>query len=202
MRPSREDLLAIFKELDTDGDGFITFQQYSDFIQKYLGNGLDLSSSRYSSDLTGVSEKELAFVQAIWDELKAYFVRYDTGKKGHLKESELRGFVIEVLQETTERELNYVFWNLSRVDTDSNKEVDFLEFVQLPLCLGTLHPQPRRRNLPATLPQTATRRQDRPRLIRALQGDQQCLLLPIQHAQGEGYHQYYLQSHPRRERQR
>jgi hypothetical protein len=75
----------------------------------------------------------LAFVQAIWDELKVYFDRYDTGKKGYLKESELRGFVIEVLQETTERELNYVFWNLFRVDTDSNKEVDFLEFVQFPL---------------------------------------------------------------------
>jgi len=36
---------------------------------------------------------------------------------------------MEVLQETSERELNYVFWNLFRVDKDSNKEVEFLEFV-------------------------------------------------------------------------
>lgn len=111
-------------------------------------------------------------MQAIWDELKVYFDRYDNGKKGHLKESELKGFVIEVLQETTERELNYVFWNLSRVDTDSNKEVDFFEFVITTLCLGTIHPQPRRRNRPATFPQTATSRQDCAGLIGTLQGDQ------------------------------
>jgi hypothetical protein len=36
-----------------------------------------------------------------------------------------------VLQETTQRELDYVFWNLFRVDSNSNKEVDFLEFVFL-----------------------------------------------------------------------
>ncbi len=129
VKPSREDLEAIFKELDTDSDGFISFFQYAEFIRKYLGNGLDLSSSKYSKDSNGVSEQELAFVQAIWDELKKYFDRYDSGKKGFLKESELKEFVMEVLQETTERELNYVFWNLFRVDKDSNKEVEFLEFV-------------------------------------------------------------------------
>lgn len=37
----REDLVWIFNELDTDKDGFITFQQYLDFIKKYLGNGID-----------------------------------------------------------------------------------------------------------------------------------------------------------------
>lgn len=54
VKPSREDLEAIFKELDTDKDGFLTFHQYSNFIKNYLGNGLDLSSSKYSCDLTGV----------------------------------------------------------------------------------------------------------------------------------------------------
>lgn len=58
---------------------------------------------------------------AIWDELKVYFDKYDQGKKGFLNEGELRSFVIEVLNETTERELNYVFWNLFRVDSDANK---------------------------------------------------------------------------------
>jgi hypothetical protein len=42
-----------------------------------------------------------------------------------LAEGELKAFVMEVLQETTERELNYIFWNLFRVDIDTNKEVDF-----------------------------------------------------------------------------
>lgn len=68
-------------------------------------------------------------MNAIWDELKVYFDKYDQGKKTFLNEAELRAFVIEVLNETTERELNYVFWNLFRVDSNSNKEVDFPEFV-------------------------------------------------------------------------
>lgn len=45
-----------------------------------------------------------------------------------MNEENLKKFVIEVLKETTERELNYVFWNLFRVDSNANKEVDFLEF--------------------------------------------------------------------------
>lgn len=81
-----KDLQYIFSELDTDKDGFITFKQYSDFIRKYLGNGLDLSSSKYKCELDGVSEEELRFVQAIWDELKRYFDNYDHGKKGYLAE--------------------------------------------------------------------------------------------------------------------
>lgn len=71
-------------------------------------------------------------MNAIWDELKVYFDKYDQGKKTFLNEAELRAFVIEVLNETTERELNYVFWNLFRVDSNSNKEVDFPEFVLFP----------------------------------------------------------------------
>jgi Ca2+-binding EF-hand superfamily protein len=120
--------------LDTDHDGFITFNQYSTFIRKYLGNDIDLSSSKYSPVVGGVSEEERKFVQAIWDELKKYFDKYDTKSKGYLVESELKAFVVEILQETTERELNYVFWNLFRVDSNANKEVDFVEFVKNNIC--------------------------------------------------------------------
>lgn len=103
IKPSIEDLTYIFNELDTDKDGFITFNEYANFIKKYLGNGIDLSSSKYSADSNGISQEELKFVQAIWDELKTYFDRYDKGAKGHLVECEIKAFVVEVLQETTER---------------------------------------------------------------------------------------------------
>jgi len=132
LERNKEDLLYIFNELDTDNDGFITFQQYLNFIKKHLGNGIDLDSSRFKVEApSDVPAEELAFVNAIWDELKVYFDKYDTGAKGFLLEAELKAFVIEVLQETTQRELDYVFWNLFRVDSNSNKEVDFLEFVLL-----------------------------------------------------------------------
>lgn len=141
--PMYDDLVFIFKELDTDHDGFITFQQFVDFIRKYLGNGIDpwlkpekaeKVEAKPAQCPANVSEEEYAFVTLIWDELKVYFDKYDEGSKGFLNEENLRKFVIEVLKETTERELNYVFWNLFRVDSNANKEVDFLEFVTIFLC--------------------------------------------------------------------
>jgi Ca2+-binding EF-hand superfamily protein len=41
FKPLRDDLIFIFKELDTDRDGYITFLQFTEFIRKYLGNGID-----------------------------------------------------------------------------------------------------------------------------------------------------------------
>ena len=42
FKPLRADLTIIFKILDTDKDGFITFSQYFDFIRKYLCEGYEL----------------------------------------------------------------------------------------------------------------------------------------------------------------
>lgn len=42
IRPSKQDLLTIFEILDTDKDGFISFEQYITFIRKYLGRGLEI----------------------------------------------------------------------------------------------------------------------------------------------------------------
>lgn len=35
---SNEDLVAIFKFIDTDADGWITYREYVNFIIKYLGS--------------------------------------------------------------------------------------------------------------------------------------------------------------------
>lgn len=73
------DLETIFKKLDTDNDGYITFQQYIDFIRQYLGDNIDFWSKPKDSEKVpeNVSEEEFGFVNAIWDELKAYFDKYD-----------------------------------------------------------------------------------------------------------------------------
>jgi Ca2+-binding EF-hand superfamily protein len=59
LRPTREDLIWIFNELDTDQDGFITFQQYADFIRKYLGNNIDFTIKKptIKIDVPNVSEE-------------------------------------------------------------------------------------------------------------------------------------------------
>lgn len=42
VKPSEEDLTEIFKFIDTDKDGYITFAEYVFFIQKYLGLVLNI----------------------------------------------------------------------------------------------------------------------------------------------------------------
>lgn len=39
-KPPKADLILIFETLDTDKDGFITFEQYINFIKQYLGKGI------------------------------------------------------------------------------------------------------------------------------------------------------------------
>jgi Ca2+-binding EF-hand superfamily protein len=132
VRPSKQDLLTIFEILDNDKDGFISFQQYIKFIREYLGRGLEIVDKPIKQEqlkpepaVEGVSEVEVKFVELIWGELKKYFDNYDQGHKGYLQESELKSFAVEVLNESSQRELDYIFWNLFRVDGNYNKEVDF-----------------------------------------------------------------------------
>lgn len=128
VKPTEADLTEIFNLLDTDKDGYITFSEYVDFIRKYLGLGIQPEPvPEVKPDNTGdkpgdISNEEWAFINAIWDELKVYFDKYDSGSKGHLTEDDLRRFVIEVLQENTQRELDYIFWNLFRVDPNTDRK--------------------------------------------------------------------------------
>ena len=100
------------------------------FIRQYLGRGLnvvDESTKKIKdqpkpSSVPGVSSEELAFIELIWAELKKYFDKYDIGSKGYLNESEIKAFV---MQETSQKELDYVFWNIFRVDPDGNKQIEF-----------------------------------------------------------------------------
>jgi hypothetical protein len=42
-----------------------------------------------------------------------------------LTEPEIKAFVTEVLHETSQRELDYIFWNIFRVDPDGNRHIEF-----------------------------------------------------------------------------
>ena len=58
------------------------------------------------------------FIKLIWDELKAYFNKYDIDNNGWLTKQEFKDFIKEVLAETSTSDLNYIFWSMFRVDID------------------------------------------------------------------------------------
>ncbi len=133
FRPENDLLTKVFQIIDTNRDNWITLVEYMNFIRQYLGRGLiivDESPKKIKdqpkpSSVPGVSSEELAFIELIWTELKKYFEKYDIGSKGYLNETEIKAFVIEVLQETSQKELDYVFWNIFRVDPDGNRQIEF-----------------------------------------------------------------------------
>lgn len=109
------------------------------FIIKYLGTDnidLDFDKKKPIDDgkdankdkPNGIDSDEYDFVNLIWDELKTYFDLYDKGSKGYLNLEELKLFAVEVLQENTQTEMDYVLWNLFRVDPNSDCSIEFLEF--------------------------------------------------------------------------
>jgi hypothetical protein len=57
--------------------------------------------------------------------LKVYFDRYDEGSKGYHTELNLKNFVVDVLHENTQRELDYIFWNLFRIDPNKDRKTEF-----------------------------------------------------------------------------
>lgn len=73
---------------------------------------------------------------------------------------DLKRFVIEILHENTQRELDYIFWNLFRVDPNTDRKFEFNEFVIFILFLGTIHFGSRWRNRPAEIPQRTSQRKD------------------------------------------
>jgi hypothetical protein len=48
-----------------------------------------------------------------------------------LIEEDMKRFVVEVLHETSQKELDYIFWNFFRVDPNTDKKTEFNEFVNL-----------------------------------------------------------------------
>lgn len=82
--PQRADLAIIFNMIDENKDGYISFQEYFNFVRKYLGNGYELpdveenknkkmnnmNSSRHGNVPSNVSNEEWEFIQLIWGELK------------------------------------------------------------------------------------------------------------------------------------
>ena len=49
-------------------------------------------------------------------------------KGTYLHEEELELLVREVLHETTQKELEYIFWNMFRYDPNNDKNIEFEEF--------------------------------------------------------------------------
>jgi Ca2+-binding EF-hand superfamily protein len=144
-------LIEIFKLLDTDNDGFITYDQYINFVLQMFKLKhkrqwpFEIASEKVD---TPALTKELS--EDIWSDLRALYMHYVKGK--YLQENELELLVKEVLHETTKKELEYIFWNMFRYDPNGDKNIEFEEFVKILVNQGTLYSCSRSRNCSSKVP--------------------------------------------------
>lgn len=126
-KPPKELLAEIFINLDTDKDEYITFEQYIMFIRNFLSKRRDNSIEwKRFIELESPKTKDEILYLDIWSDLKALYMHYVKGK--YLQESELEQLVRQVLHETTQAELEYIFWNMFRYDPNGDKNIEFEEF--------------------------------------------------------------------------
>jgi len=101
-KPPRDLLLQIFKNLDTDNDGFITYEQWIMFIRNFLSKRRDNSIDwkRFIEKEAPKTKEEKLYFE-IWSDLKALYYHYVKGKFMH--EDDLEVLVREVIHETTNK---------------------------------------------------------------------------------------------------
>ena len=121
-------LETVFKIIDTNGDGFISYKEFMAFIRKYFGGRISIEDFKDPFDgKTEPTEEE--FYGHIWRELREIYKHYTKGK--FLNKEELRVLINEVLKEYKKSDMEYIFLNMFRVDPNKDSNIEFEEFVSL-----------------------------------------------------------------------
>jgi Ca2+-binding EF-hand superfamily protein len=125
IKHDKELLTNIFRAIDTNGDGWISYKEHIAFIRKFFGGRLSIED--FVDPFQGINEaEEEQLYGGVWSELRQIYARYTKG--AFLNAEELEKLVREVLHEYKQTDMEYIFWNMFRVDPNSDRKIEFEEF--------------------------------------------------------------------------
>ena len=140
-------LYKIFAKIDKNNDGLITFEEYLDWVKRFLAvvryfgdefyvaeddDELDRSDP-FEPDHTPVNNhtkfvfSDYNFSKQVRARVYELLVPYDFDRNQQFNEAEINAALTGLLRED-ENELKYVTRNVFRYDRDNNKEVTYDEF--------------------------------------------------------------------------
>lgn len=73
----------------------------------------------------GQSKQVKQVVTQLYTDLKAIFDKYDANNDEELDDKELQNLLRGVLKMNTQHELDYIFWNMFRIDKKGKGSVEF-----------------------------------------------------------------------------
>lgn len=148
--------MVLFKGIDLNNDGFITALEFFKFIKIYLAGNVDIDDllirvfdyalvkheekeqkkAKMKKELAkmiplrrGQSKQVKEVVTQLYTDLKGIFDKYDMDHNEELDDSEFEALLRGLLKENSQQELDYIFWNMFRVDKKGKGTVEFEDFV-------------------------------------------------------------------------
>jgi Ca2+-binding EF-hand superfamily protein len=70
-------------------------------------------------------------VTQLYTDLKLIFDKYDIDRNEELDDAEFEALLRGLLKENSQQELDYIFWNMFRVDRKGKGSVEFEDFVNV-----------------------------------------------------------------------
>lgn len=140
VRVDSETARRVFEQADADRDGLITYQEYFKFIETAIcrppGSGGQKPTKPVEppKPINNLSDSENAilinFRRLLWGELLRIYNKYDADGNGDMDTREFSLLLKELLEETSQSSLDYVFKNAFRMDINGDTKFIFDEFVK------------------------------------------------------------------------
>jgi Ca2+-binding EF-hand superfamily protein len=136
VKVDNETARRVFEQSDTDRDGLITYQEYFKFIETAICRPSGTKATEAPKPVVqpppnrpeSDSDFLLNFRRLLWGELLRIYNKYDADGNANLDTNEFTLLLKELLQETSQSSLDYVFKNAFRMDINGDSRFIFDEF--------------------------------------------------------------------------